>query len=80
MAVHFRSPLPVELQIGQMTLEERLREMEALWDDLCRREEDVPVPQCHKDLLDERQRLVEQGKARFVDWEAAQKQITERLA
>ena len=46
------------LQIDQMTLEEKLRAMEALWDDLCQREEDVPVPQWHKDLLDERERLI----------------------
>lgn len=48
-----------------MTLEEKLRAMEALWDDLCQREEDVPVPQWHKDLLDERERLIEQGTAQF---------------
>jgi hypothetical protein len=63
-----------------MTLEEKLRAMEALWDDLCRREEAVPVPQWHKDLLDERERLVEQGNARFIDWEAAKKRISERIS
>jgi hypothetical protein len=61
-----------------MTLEEKLRAMEALWDDLCRREEDVPVPQWHKDLLDERERLVQEGKAQFVDWETAKKRIADR--
>jgi len=68
------------LQLDQMTLEEKLRTMEALWDDLCRREEAVPVPRWQKDLLDERERLVEQGKARFVDWETAKKRISERTA
>jgi hypothetical protein len=72
--------MPVELQIGQMTLEEKLRTMEALWDDLCRREADVPVPQWHKDLLDERRHRVREGKAKFVDWDTAKKQIGERLA
>jgi hypothetical protein len=72
--------MPVELQIAEMTLEEKLRAMEALWDDLCRREEAMPVPQWHKDLLDERERLVEQGKARFIDWETAKKRISERTA
>ncbi|MGO8931006.1 MAG: addiction module protein [Limisphaerales bacterium] len=43
--------MPVELQIAEMTLEEKLRVMEALWDDLCRREEAMPAPQWHKDLL-----------------------------
>jgi len=54
--------------------------MEALWDDLCRQEEAVPVPRWHKDLLDERERLVEQGKARFIDWETAKKRISERTS
>jgi hypothetical protein len=54
--------------------------MEALWDDLCRREEAMPVPQWHKDLLDERERLVEQGKAHFIDWETAKKRISERTS
>jgi hypothetical protein len=72
--------VPAELQIDRMTLEEKLRAMEALWDNLCRREEAVPVPQWHKDLLDERERLVEQGKARFIDWEAAKKRISERIS
>ena len=68
------------LQIDQMTLEEKLRAMEALWEDLCRREEDVPVPQWHKDLLDERQRSIQQGKAQFRDWEAAKKRIADRTS
>jgi hypothetical protein len=31
-------------------------------------------------VLDERRRLVEQGKARFVDWETAKKHISERTS
>jgi hypothetical protein len=72
--------MPIELQIAEMTLAEKLRAMEALWDDLCRREEAMPVPQWHKDLLDERERLVEQGKAHFIDWETAKKRISERTS
>ncbi len=54
--------------------------MEALWEDLCRREEDVPVPQWHKDLLDDRERSIEEGTAQFRDWETAKKHITERTS
>jgi hypothetical protein len=46
------------IQIDQMTLEEKLLAMESLWDDLCRREANIPMPQWHKDVLDERERLV----------------------
>jgi putative addiction module component len=63
-----------------MTLEEKLRTMEALWDDLCRHEEAVPMPQWQKSLLDERKRLIEQGKARFSDWESAKERIAKKTA
>jgi len=66
--------MATELQLDQMTIEEKLRAMEALWDDLCRRDA-VQVPQWHKDILDERQRLIDEGKAEFIDWETAKKQI-----
>lgn len=68
------------LQIDQMTLEEKLRAMEELWDDLCQREEDVPVPQWQRELLEERERLIERGSAQFADWEIAKKRISERTS
>ncbi len=67
------------LQLDQMTLEEKLRAMEKLWEDLCRQDA-VLVPQWHKDLLDKRERLIEEGQAEFTDWETAKKRITERIS
>ena len=54
--------------------------MEELWDDLRTRASGVPVPQWHKDLLDERERLIENGEAQFDDWDAAKKRITEQAS
>ena len=71
--------MATEFRIEQMTLEEKLRTMEALWDDLCR-QDSVPIPQWHKDTLDERRRLIDEGKAEFIDWETAKKQIRERTS
>jgi putative addiction module component (TIGR02574 family) len=68
------------LEIEQMTLEEKLRVMEALWDNLCHDEKALPVHQWQKDLLDERERLVKEGKAQFVDWETAKKRIAQRIS
>ena len=64
------------MQIDQMTLEEKLLAMEALWDNLCRREEGLPMLQWHKELLDERERLIRDGQAQFADWETAKRRIT----
>jgi hypothetical protein len=50
--------------------------MESFWGDLCRREENLPTVQWHKDLLDEGEPLVLGGKARFDDWETAKRRIT----
>lgn len=69
--------MATELQLDQMTIEEKLRAMEAIWDDLCRHNA-VPVPQWHKDVLDERQRLIDEGKAEFIDWETAKKELRDQ--
>jgi hypothetical protein len=68
------------IPIDQMTLAEKLLAMETLWDDLCRQEAGVPMLQWHRDLLDERERLVREGKARFTDWETAKRRITGQTA
>ena len=67
------------LELDRMTVQEKLAAMEALWADLSRNPENVPVPQWHKDLLDERERAVEEGSAKFMDWETAKKQIADEI-
>ena len=64
-------------EIHQMPLHEKLKVMEALWDDITRQKVELETPQWHKDLLDERERLIADGKARFIDWEDAKRQISE---
>ena len=68
------------LAIHKMTWDDKLRALEALWADLSRDEQRLALPQWHKDTLAERERLARQGKARFVDWEAAKKRIARRTA
>lgn len=66
-------------QIHQMPLHEKLLVMEAIWQDISREEQTLEVPQWHKDVLDERDRLIAEGKAQFIDWEDAKKQIREAI-
>jgi hypothetical protein len=54
-------------QIHQLTLQEKLIAMEAIWDDISSVEENLEIPQWHKDLLDEREKLIADVKARFID-------------
>jgi hypothetical protein len=64
-------------EIHQLPLREKLLVMEAIWEDLSREEQNLEVPQWHKELLDERECLLAEGKAQFVDWEEAKRQINE---
>jgi hypothetical protein len=72
--------MAIELQIDQLSLEEKLQIMEALWEDLRTRAGEMPVPQWHKDVFDRRERMIETGEARFEDWESAKKRIADRIS
>ena len=63
-----------------LTVTEKLQAMEELWDDLSENAEQIPVPQWHKDLLDSREELVKQGKAKFIDFEEAKRRIATRVS
>jgi hypothetical protein len=75
IAFHGHDRLPLD----RMTVEEKLLTMEALWDNLCRDEAQIPVQEWHKQILDERQRQIDSGEARFVDWETAKARIRDRI-
>jgi hypothetical protein len=63
--------MSIELPLERMTLAEKLEAMEAIWADISRRPADLPSPDWHKAILDERRRLVAEGKLKFLDWDTA---------
>jgi len=67
-------------EIHELPLHEKLRMMEALWDGIGPLEAELEVPQWHKDLLDEREQLIQDGKAKFIDWETAKLQIKDAIS
>ncbi len=67
-------------EIQDLPLHEKLRMMEALWDGIAPQEAELEIPQWHKDLLDEREQLVQDGKANFTDWETAKQQIRNAIS
>jgi putative addiction module component (TIGR02574 family) len=66
------------LPLDQMTVEEKLRAMEAIWRSLSTREEQVPVPDWHKQVLDEQQRQIDAGEATFVSLEEMKERVRKR--
>ena len=53
-------------QIEQMSVAERLRVMDQLWDSLARRDDEIPSPDWHQDVLTERKVRAERGEAKFL--------------
>lgn len=66
-------------QIHKLPLHEKLLVMEALWDEISQAETALEVPQWHKDILDERESLIAEEKARFIDWNDAKEQIRQAV-
>ena len=70
----------VELNFQQMSVSEKLRIMELLWDDLCRTESDIPPPQWHENVLIERENMVRDGSDEFIDWDQAKNEIRQKIS
>jgi hypothetical protein len=63
----------VQLKIKEMSLQEKLMTMEALWDDLCN-EDEVKSPDWHGGVL--KKRIIEAKEpGSFLGWGAAKKEI-----
>jgi len=54
------------LEVKQMDTVQRLRLMEEIWDSLLYDEADIESPEWHKDILSDRKKKIEEGKAEFV--------------
>jgi Putative addiction module component len=63
------------LELDSMSIEEKLEAMEALWADLCHHEDELPVYEWQKEILNERQKRIAEGKTRFIDWDEAKSLI-----
>ena len=51
--------------------------MEQLWADLCREEEELESPQWHREVLEQRERDLKDGKDTFVSLEEAKRILRE---
>jgi hypothetical protein len=69
----------VTFNLEEMTIEEKLQVMEMLWDNICWVAPDFSSPFWHEEVLQEREQGLRDGNDKFVDWEAAKKNIRNRL-
>jgi putative addiction module component (TIGR02574 family) len=66
------------LPLDKMTVEEKLKALEELWQALSTHENQVPVPDWHKQVLDQRQREIDSGKGKFISLEEMKERVRKR--
>jgi hypothetical protein len=67
------------LEIKQMSRAEKLRIMEALWEDLSSEDQSIQSPAWHESLLQETEQRVHAGQEKIHDWKEAKKELRKRF-
>lgn len=71
--------MSITLPLEKMSVEEKLRVMESIWEDLCDTAASTITPDWHVNVLEERKAAVMSGEDEVLDWEAAKNRISEDL-
>ena len=61
--------------IENMSLEEKLRAMEALWQEILKEDPAPESPAWHGEVLEQTQSRVSAGSEKAVDWEEAKRRL-----
>ena len=70
----------IRTAIPKLSVQEKLQAMEALWQSLSSKPEAIESPAWHEKELRARERDIESGKSKFIDWEKAKTDIRRRTS
>jgi putative addiction module component (TIGR02574 family) len=62
-------PNEIIKEIDNLSLSEKLILVEDIWDSIARNNAELPLPEWHRDILEERKRKIKTGKAEFISLE-----------
>ena len=68
----------MNLNLGEMSREEKLQAMLAIWEDLAQDGEAVESPAWHGEALKETEERLQTGVERIWDWEEAKEELRRR--
>lgn len=67
--------MPIELPLDSLTVAEKVRLLESVWDSLCHQSGDVRSPQWHREVLEERAKRLSDGRASVSHWSEAKARL-----
>ena len=71
--------MQTSVDIENLSREEKLQLMHAIWEDLVKNEKQIKSPEWHEDVLRETEERVRSGKERVIDWPDAKKELRKRF-
>ena len=71
--------MEINLPLEKMTTEDKIKTMESIWDDLCKRADSISSPSWHEKVLHDREEGVKEGNNEFVDLDRAKKNIQDKI-
>ena len=67
------------IDIKQLSRTEKLKVMEAIWEDLSQEDDKVASPAWHQKALQETERRVCTGQEKIIDWHDAKNELRNRF-
>jgi endonuclease/exonuclease/phosphatase family metal-dependent hydrolase len=67
------------IEIQNLSKEEKLRVMEAIWEDLSKDDDQIESPDWHLQALQETDQRFRSGQENIVDWQDAKKELRKRF-
>lgn len=64
-----------DIPLDSMSVPEKLMAIETIWDSICKSPQGVPIPDWHKNELENRIKRIESGEAELLDWEDVKTQL-----
>jgi putative addiction module component (TIGR02574 family) len=69
--------MSIEIPLDTLSVSEKVRLLERVWDSLCRKSGDVRSPDWHREVLEIRKRRLEEGRATVSPWKEAKARVLE---
>jgi putative addiction module component (TIGR02574 family) len=67
--------MSIELPLETLSVSEKIQLLESLWDSLCTHPENVRSPEWHREVLEARERRLEDGQATASPWSEAKARL-----
>ncbi|MFM7138643.1 MAG: addiction module protein [Planctomycetota bacterium] len=67
--------MAIDIQIDSLSVAEKVQLLESVWQSLCACPCDVRSPEWHREVLDERRRRLEDGRATISAWPDAKARL-----